>query len=61
MIRPRRCPGFSTMSSRYLITLGLEEFVPEGGIVTDVVWDDQTETIMIEYEAPALVAAKEKA
>ena len=35
---------------RYLVTLGVEEFVPESGKVTDVVYDEDTETIIIEYE-----------
>src|SRR3990167_530976 len=35
---------------RYLVTLSVEEFVPESGKVTEVVYDKETETIIIEYE-----------
>ena len=36
--------------SRYLVTLGVEEFIPESGTVTDVLYDEEAETITIEYE-----------
>ena len=38
------------MNPHYLITLGIEEFVPETGRVTDVLYDAERETITIEYE-----------
>ena len=30
------------MNPRYLVTLGIEEFVPETGRVTDVIYDQET-------------------